>query len=77
MLVNKINTYSYTFEAQHRIPVQEMIHATGVVIYNQMAEMGTSFLSNFEKEQGWNMQMFNTRDAALAWLVDQQASVTP
>jgi hypothetical protein len=76
LLVNKINTYSYTFEAQHRIPVQEMIHATAVVTYNQMAKMGTSFLSNFEKEQSWNMQMFNNRDTALAWLTDQHASLT-
>ncbi len=77
VLVNKINSYSYTFEAQRQIPALKLIHATDVLTYNNMTEVTTTELTKMSSQgKKWNMKMFSDRDKAIAWLITEQEHLT-
>ncbi len=73
VLVNKINNYSYTFEAQSKIPSLEIINATAVVTYSNASRVTTAILDDITPaDRKWNMRLFSDRDVALAWLTEEQ-----
>lgn len=75
LLINKINTYSYTFDAQAKLATLEEINAIGVVAYNRVAIMALDSLASFPREVEWNMKVFTNYDDALTWVVAEQEKV--
>lgn len=71
LLINKINKYTYTFEAQMNIANLPQIKAMAVVTYSNIAKVSTDSLNNLPREKKWNLQMFDDRDDALEWLEKQ------
>lgn len=72
LLVNKINSYAYDFNAQLNLANLPEISAMAVVVYSRISEMATENLaSNTLREEKWNIQIFNQRDEALHWLNGQ------
>ncbi|WP_204346279.1 hypothetical protein [Psychroserpens algicola] len=69
LLVNKENSYTYTFDAQIKIAGLEEIQCMAVVLYNYNAEMATKILIDLNKGNNWNIKLFKDRDEALNWLV--------
>jgi len=71
LLVNKKNSYSYTFGAQMSIANLKEIKAMAVLIGTNGGLMSTETLININKENDWNIKLFQKRDQALAWLDTQ------
>lgn len=70
VLVNKINSYTYTFDLQQQLSAVVGIKATAVVTYSVASKSSTQMLKMMAPEPSkWNMQIFTDRNAALNWLV--------
>ncbi len=74
LLINKINSYTYDFEAQKNLATLNEIHAMAVVVYNEITRMSTDNLASFPRDTSWNMKTFYDRHDALSWLELQQES---
>lgn len=68
LLINKKNSYSYTFEAQRLIANLKEIKSMAVVIHSKVTEMATKILIDINKDNDWNIKLFETREKALFWL---------
>lgn len=76
LLVNKINEYSYDFNAQMKIANIPQIHAMAIVTYSRNSEFTTQLLAEtIYRKSAWNIQMFSQRDLALEWLENQQGKL--
>ncbi len=75
LLINKINTYSYTFDAQAKLATLKEINAIGVVAYNRVTLMALDSLASFPREVKWNMKAFTNYDDALEWVIAEQEKV--
>lgn len=71
LLINKLNKYSYTFEAQQQIATLPEIKAMAVVAYNRASEMATNTLKDVHRKVSWNLAVFPERAQALNWLQGQ------
>lgn len=75
LLINKVNSYTYNFEAQENLATLKEINAMAVVAYNRITEITTQTLASFPREVEWNLKIFSNRDEALSWLISEQAEV--
>lgn len=72
LLVNKVNSYTYTFEAQQQIATLTQINAMAIVAYNKMTETSTKNLASMPRDTPWKIKIFNERKIALSWLQGEQ-----
>ena len=72
LLVNKVNAYTYTFEAQEKLATLKEINAMAVVAYNRVTRITTETLASFPRDVQWNLEIFSNREDALSWLLIQQ-----
>lgn len=75
ILVNKLNAYTYTFEAQLKLGTIPQIYSMAVVVYSHISEVATNSLSSMPRTTPWNLRTFHHRDQALSWLQQNQASI--
>lgn len=75
LLVNKVNAYSYDFEAQAILGTLKEINAMAVVAYNRTTKITTEMLASYPREVTWNLRIFSNRDKALSWLLSEQSKV--
>ncbi len=75
LLINKINSYTYTWEAQQMLGMLDEIDAMAVVTYNIVSDNATRFLARIPRKKEWNMKIFDDRDRALAWLEKEHKGV--
>ena len=68
LLINKKNSYSYTFQAQKIIGNIKGVKAMAVVVGTNGGLMSTETLINLNKDSNWNINLFQNRDKALEWL---------
>ena len=72
LLINKINHYTQTFEAQLSIASLSGIKAIAVVTYNQNCKQVTNTLENKRKIDHWNLKQFSGLElglqSGLSWL---------
>jgi hypothetical protein len=71
LLINRINQYSYDFEAQTKIGDLPEIKAITVVVYSKISEVATRVLMQIPRRHKWNIEMFHQRQIALEWLEDE------
>jgi hypothetical protein len=65
LLINKVNSYTYNFEAQINLATLKEIKAMAVVAYNRTTAVSTDYLkSTVPREVEWNMRVFSNRDEA-------------
>ncbi|WP_019615177.1 hypothetical protein [Psychromonas ossibalaenae] len=72
LLINKLNSYSYTFEAQMEITSLPEINVLAVVSYNNFSTVSTHYLHSLTRDNNWNLHIFSQRDEALAFLEKAQ-----
>jgi len=72
LLINKINSYTYDFQAQEKLATLKEINAMAVVAYNRVTEITTETLASYPRDVEWNLEIFPNRDLALAWLLSEQ-----
>jgi len=75
LLINKLHSYSYTFEAQKYLADLSEINAIAVVSYSKATEITTKSLAAIPKERPMNLKIFKERHIALKWLEVKQAIV--
>ena len=68
LLVNKINHYTFTFEAQQNIARLDNIKAIAIVSYSKLTTNNSRFIASIPKDPHWQLEIFNTRKEAMAWL---------
>ena len=72
LLINKINSYSYDFDAQLKLATLKEINAMAVVAYDRITKITTETLASYPRSEKWNLKVFSNRDEALNWLLLQQ-----
>jgi len=75
LLINKVNAYSYDFEAQENLATLEQINAMAVVSYTRISTISTESLASVPRATEWNLRIFTDRGEALVWLRAKQAKV--
>ncbi len=76
ILVNKVNAYSVTFEAQIKIGVLVEAKATAVVVYNSFGEMGTQQIKAMTEDGGEKkIDIFFDKAQAISWLEEKMAAL--
>jgi len=75
LLINKINAYTYDFDAQLELATIAEINAMAVVAYNRITELTTESLASYPRSKKWNLQIFMNRNDALAWLLLEQKKI--
>jgi len=76
ILVNKLNSYSVTFDAQLVIGLLEEARATAVVVYNSSGEMATSQIRAMSDEQEKRIVIFFDKGQAVDWLEGRMAALS-
>ena len=72
LLINKINSYTYDFDAQTELATIAEINAMAVVVYNRITELATESLASYPRSKKWNLEIYLNRNDALAWLLSEQ-----
>ena len=72
LLINKVNAYTYDFDAQEQLATLKEINAMAVVAYSKVTEIVTETLASYPRDVEWNLEIFSNRDEALEWLLAQQ-----
>lgn len=72
LLINKINSYTYDFHAQEKLATLKEINVMAVVAYKRVTRITTETLASYPRDVKWNLEIFSSRDEALAWLMTQQ-----
>lgn len=68
ILVNRLNSYSYTFEVQQKLGTLDQIRAIAFVTYTRTGKMAVEAMSRMPKTSHWNGRIFDNREDALQWL---------
>ena len=74
LLVNKKNSYSYSFEAQLSVALLKEIKAIAVVAYSDGSTSVAKSLKDMPNHTEWEMETFTDYDEALAWIKEQLAT---
>ena len=74
LLINKVNSYTYDFNAQTKLATLKEINAMAVVAYNRITKMTTETLASYPREDKWNLKVFSNREEALSWILSQNKS---
>ena len=72
LLINKVNAYTYDFDAQEQLATLKEINAMAVVAYNRVTRIVTETLASYPRDVQWNLKIFSNREEALSWLLEQQ-----
>jgi len=75
LLINKVNSYAFDFDAQAKLATLKEINAIAVVAYNRVSRIATETLASFPRDVEWNLKIVSSRDEALAWLLVEQDKV--
>ena len=75
LLINKVNTYTYDFNAQVELATIAEINAMAVVVYKRITELTTEALASYPRSKKWNLEMFFNRNDALEWLLSEQKNI--
>jgi hypothetical protein len=71
LLINKINSYTYDFDAQLKLATLKEINVMAVVAYDRITRITTETLASYPRSEKWNLKVFSNRDEALNWLLLQ------
>ena len=73
VLINRVNSYSYTFEAQQSILNIKNIHSLAFVAYSQSSAESAKLLTVFATEDiKYEIEFFSDRDSSLNWLLTKR-----
>ncbi len=77
LLINKVNNYTYSFDAQVNLATLSEINAMAVVAYTSSTKISTEYLkSSVPRETDWNLKIYSDREEALNWLKMEQENIT-
>ena len=78
LLINKINSYTYNFDAQQHIFLPERIYAYAVLAPSVSSRLATESMMMMHRNQpDLNLKIFDDYDLAMQWLNEQLECNTP
>ncbi|OUS13377.1 hypothetical protein A9Q89_03070 [Gammaproteobacteria bacterium 53_120_T64] len=75
ILVNKVNAYSVSFEAQVVIGTLKEATATAVLVYDRFGEMGTEQIKAMSEGEEKKIDIFFDKGQAIDWLETKMAAL--
>ena len=72
VLINRINSYTYNFDAQINIGTLKEINAIAVVSYNRVTDITSKGMALLPRQREWNFNIFSNREEALVWVESEQ-----
>ncbi len=76
LLINKLNDYTYDFDAQQNIGNITGINAIAVISYSRIGSLATQCVVHMiKRKNNINVQLFSNRDVALKWLTLEQFNI--
>lgn len=72
LLVDKENSYSYSFMAQRALANTDHIWATAGLIYSEKQKIVSNSLRSMADDSNFNSKTFYERESALTWLHQQR-----
>jgi len=72
LLINKVNSYTYDFNAQLKLATLVEINVMAVIAYNRITKNTTELLASYPRSKEWNLKVFSNRDEAMNWLISEQ-----
>ena len=75
LLINKVNSYTYDFNAQLKLATLVEINAMAVVAYDRITEITTESLASYPRSEKWRLKIFSNRNDAMAWLLLEQKKI--
>ena len=77
LLINKVNKYTYSFDAQVTLATLNEINAMAVVAYTRSTKISTEYLkTSVPRKTDWNLKICSNREEALNWLQLEQENIT-
>ena len=77
IVVNKINNYSYDFEAMHELGTINEIAGIAIICHTEQTRTNSQYITNLNRKKEWNTEIFNNRKDGLNWLTQQKENITP
>lgn len=71
LVINKVNKYTYSFEAQKKLGSLRELKAIAVVTYTEISTISTKSVASFPREIKWNMKLFSNRNDAVDWIMTE------
>lgn len=68
LLVNKINQYSYTLDAQQHLFDLEAFQAIAIIVHSKISKISNVSVMAIPKKKVTEAQVFDNREDGLAWL---------
>lgn len=75
LLINKVNSYTYDFNAQLKLATLAEINVMAVVAYDRITEITTESLASYPRSEKWRLKIFSNRNDAMAWLLLEQKKI--
>lgn len=72
VLINRINTYSHSFDAQMKIGTLEELNVIAIAVYSRASELSTNAIAVYPRKKNWNHRIFDNREEALEWIESKQ-----
>lgn len=72
LLVNKINNYSYDFEAMHELGSIKELKGIAIIHYSEKSKKNAQYLASLSRKIAWNAKTFNRRNDGLDWISNQK-----
>jgi len=72
LLINKKNSYTYSFEAQLHLATLTQINSMAVLVYNSISAAATKNLATIPRITPWKIEVFSEREKAMKWLQAKQ-----
>ncbi len=72
LLINKKNSYTYSFEAQLHLATLTQINSMAVLVYNSISAATTKSLASMPRAIPWKLEVFIDRENAIKWLQKKQ-----
>ena len=77
LLINKVNNYTYSFDAQINLATLNEINVMAVVAYTRSTKISTEYLkTSVPRKKDWNLKIYSDREEALNWLQLEQENIT-
>jgi len=76
LMFNKLNNYSYSFEAQMKMGDIKQLNAIAIVSYSATSDLSTDALKfAIPRDKEWNLKRFSDKPHALEWLKQEQENL--
>jgi len=72
VVINRVNSYTYSFDAQMAIGTLDEINVIAIISYHRVTDISTNMVASLPREKEWKYRIFHNRDEAMNWAKSEQ-----